>query len=258
MGLTIHFGLGLPASTPRDAVIDRVAQLRSAAAKLPFAAVGDVAVTHAGEALGSALAERPQLERCFRMWAWLQAEHDTIVETSREVISGAPGEDFADVEIDTTVFEVDEDIDDGVLPEAVGFAIDVGAHCEPAMFGVAWVPPRDAHFRQMNDSPPVWRWHCSCKTQYASVESDEHFIRCHTSLVALLDEAKRLGFDVDVTDEGGYWDGRDIALLHAHLRQMNHLVARFGGAVHDALGAEHEVEAEIFRHPNFERLEMRE
>ena len=253
MGLTIHFGLALPAVTPRAEVVDRLERLRTAATLLPFAAVGDVALTRAGEALGEGLVDRPQLERCFRMWAWLQVEHGRVVDGAGEVAAELP-----DVQIETMTFEADDDFDDGVLPEAVGFAIDVGAHCEPAMFGLAWVPPRDAQFRQLDDEPPVWRWHCSCKTQYASMESDEHFIRCHTALVALLDEARSLGFDVDVTDEGEYWETRDLDRLGANLRRINHVMAEFSGALHDAIGGEHRVEAEIFRHPNFERLEMRE
>ena len=257
MGLTIHFELGLPATTPRSDVIDRLERLRAAATMLPFANVGDVALTRAGEALGDGLAERPQLERCFRMWAWLQVEHGRIV-VAADQDADAPLEELRDVQIATVRYEADDDIEDGVLPEAAGFAVDVGVHCEPAMFGLAWVPPRDAQFRQLDDEPPVWRWHCSCKTQYASMESDEHFIRCHTALVALLDEARLLGFEVDVTDEGEYWEARDLDRLVAHLRHINHVMAEFSGALHDAIGEEHEVEAEIFKHPNFERLEMRQ
>jgi hypothetical protein len=37
---------------------------------------------------------------------------------------------------------------------------------------------------------------------------------------------------------------------------MNGLIARLGGALHDAIGQDHSVEAAIFEHPEFERLEM--
>ena len=37
---------------------------------------------------------------------------------------------------------------------------------------------------------------------------------------------------------------------------MNGLIAQLGGALHDAIGQDHSVEAAIFEHPEFERLEM--
>jgi hypothetical protein len=63
---------------------------------------------------------------------------------------------------------------------------------------------------------------------------------------------------VDVTDEGEYWDARSEAVLVAAVTKMNRLVAKLGGALSDALGDGHSVQAEIFKHRRFERLEMGE
>ncbi|HEY4130017.1 MAG TPA: hypothetical protein VGM50_05345, partial [Gemmatimonadaceae bacterium] len=46
------------------------------------------------------------------------------------------------------------------------------------------------------------------------------------------------------------------ARLVDELRQMNHIVARFAGVLSDRLGQAHEIDAAIFAHPRFERLEM--
>ena len=227
MGLTLHFNLSLPASTPREEVAEQFRRLRAAASRLPFEAVGPVTSTVAGEPLGDGTGVPDGLSYLFRLWASLQLDPST---------SG--------------------DHDDEVLPEAIGFSVIPGTQCEPAMFGLAFVPPRDEQWRSLHDQPSVWSWQCSCKTQYASNESDDHFIKCHTALVALLDEAVNIGLIVDVMDEGGYWESRDVDRLLAEVQTMNRIVARFGGALDDAIGAEHSIEAPIFEHPNFERLEM--
>jgi hypothetical protein len=227
MGLTLHFNLSLPASTPREEVEERVRRLRAAATRLPFEAVGPVASTAAGEPLGDSTGIPDALSHLFRFWASLQLDSSTS-----------------------------DDHDDEIVPEAVGFTVIPGAQCEPAMFGLAFVPPRDEQWQSLPDQPSVWSWHCSCKTQYASNESDDHFITCHTALVALLDEAVNIGLMVEVEDEGGYWESRDVDRLLGELQTMNRIVARLGGALDDAIGAEHSIEAPIFEHPNFERLEM--
>jgi hypothetical protein len=226
MGLTLHFSLALPATQSRDEVVTRLRQLHESAGRLPFEAVGPMTSTAAGDTLGDGTESRDQLSQLFRIWAWLQLDPSTT------------------------------DADGEILPDAEGFAIILGAHSEPAMVGLAWVPPRDEEWKPLPDEPSAWRWHCACKTQYASIESDEHFVTCHTTLVSLLDEAARLGFELEVHDEGGYWESRDVDRLLAEMRKMNGIVARLGGALHDAIGTKHSVQGAIFEHPEFERLEM--
>ena len=225
MGLTLHFSLALPATTPREHVTARLHQLHSAATRLPLERVGPLTVT-SPNSLGADPQNRDPLSGMFKLWAWLQ--------------------------LDPATTGVDED----ALPDAVGFAVLLGAQAEAAVFGLAWVPPVDEEWHLRTDEPSTWRWHCSCKTQYAANEGEEHFVTCHTTLVALLDEAVRLGFTVDVTDEGEYWESRDLDRLRSHVRTMNGLLAQLGGALHDAIGEDHSVEAAIFAHPEFERLEM--
>jgi hypothetical protein len=75
-------------------------------------------------------------------------------------------------------------------------------------------------------------------------------------IVAILDEAERLGFELEVRDEGRYWETRSVQVLLTEVSTMNHILARVAGALHDALPEEHAFDAEIFRHPDFEHLEM--
>jgi hypothetical protein len=139
----------------------------------------------------------------------------------------------------------------GDASTAIGFLIDVGSRCEPATFAFLQRAAADG-------TNGEWFWHCSCKTQYASVVSDEHLVTCHTSLVALLDHAIACGIDVVVRDETHYWETRDTARLIAEVHKMNQIVAAFAGRFSDAVesGRPLRVEGSIFDHPRFERLEM--
>ena len=137
---------------------------------------------------------------------------------------------------------------------AIGFAVSPGRGSEPAALGLArfaW-----------EDGPSRWSWWCCCKTQYASAIGDDHLIQCHTSVIALLDAAKRIGFECDVRDETGYFESRDSADLLRRVAEMNRIVARFAGAFSDAFGEAggdtKRVKGAIFEHPDFERLETRD
>ena len=226
MGLSIAYKLGLPAATDRETVTRRVEQLRERARQLPFALVTEMMVSKRDEPLGESGPEGIELEFWYRSWANL----------TLHASSESQGE---------------------TLPESIGFVIYPGKECEPAAFGMAWSPPRGEDWNALPDQPFTWCWQSACKTQYASIVSSEHFLSCHTSLVTLLDSAHELGFDVTVFDEGGYWESRDADRLLAKVETMNQLMAGFAGMLHDEMGDEHSIDAAIFSHPDFERLETR-
>ena len=146
--------------------------------------------------------------------------------------------------------DVRVDVPAGLPTTAIGFAVAPGSGSEPAAFGLA---------RLDGDTPSRWSWWCCCKTQYASSLGDEHLIKCHTAVISLLDAAKQIGFECDVRDETGYFDSRDTNELLSRVADMNRIVARFAGAFSDAFtkagGDARQVQGEIFRHPDFERLE---
>ena len=53
-------------------------------------------------------------------------------------------------------------------------------------------------------------------THYASMDEYggiHNFVRCHKSIVALLDFADKLGVLKSVYDLGGYWETRDVHFL---------------------------------------------
>jgi hypothetical protein len=84
------------------------------------------------------------------------------------------------------------------------------------------------------------------------VHGEQHFLDCHLRMVDMMEYAIQSGIDVTVWDEGQYWETRDRNVLLAELEKMNRLIAGIAGRVHDSSLS---IEAPIFEHPDFERLE---
>ena len=146
---------------------------------------------------------------------------------------------------------------------AIGFVVCVGEGSEPAAFALCRYPES---FQSKGRAVPTfldgWCWRGFCKTQYASnpeCGGTKNFIRCHTSIVALLDVAAELGILGEVSDEGDYWEGRSIEQLTERVNRYNRLVAGFVGAMRDAVedvgGDPGALQSEITKYPNFEHLE---
>jgi hypothetical protein len=218
MGLHLNYELRLPATNTAEQVSDRLEALRTFAAELPFDEVS--AIVRAGAA---ELPTAPPWQAALQLFASIIAE---------------PWDEDAPQLI-------------GDVSTAQGFFVNPGRGCETAHFGF---------LRRVDDSggQPEWFWVCSCKTQYASTVSDAHLVACHTALVRLLDHAIGLGVDVVVRDETFYWETRDVQRLIMETHRMNRVVAALAGKMSDVLGDEHSLEAPIFDHPRFERLEMGE
>jgi hypothetical protein len=243
MGLHLCYELALNAATPESTVIARIAALREQARALPFEVV--TAVVRLTE---DDLATRRPLHGL----AFNQLE-DVVHHSAVWARDELHGRQLGHSEEDRYAHAVEVPRSDRTL--AIGFAVAPGRRCEPAAFGLA-------SLRGAEGEGARWWWHQCCKTQYASVVSDDHLLRCHGSLVAMLDAAERIGFETVVRDETGYWQSREPRQLFDAVGRMNHLVARFAGqftdAVRDAGPDSRQVRGAIFEHPDFERLEMPE
>lgn len=218
MGMHLNYELRLPGSTSADDVAEMVTRLRDIASTIPFRKVSPI---YQMALLPSEMTD--PLMRHFHVAASVMASPN-----SEEDAVWA-----------------------GVLATAAGFVIHPGLRCEGAAIGFV-------HRIERNGQRAEWFWHWCCKTQYASVISDEHLIACHVGLVRFLDAAAAIGVDVVVRDEGHYWETRDEARLLAEVRAMNQLVARIVGRLSDGMGPVPGLGAPIFAHRDFERLEMGE
>lgn len=138
------------------------------------------------------------------------------------------------------------------------FPVVLGEGCEPLWFGLCRYPGTVRHHGRdlPTDAGEGWHFQSACKTQYASEHGWEHFRRCHTTAILLINHWTELGATLRIVDEGEWWPERSDATLRRKLDEMNGIVAAFAGAMKDATDdGGPQVEAAIFAHPQFERLE---
>ena len=241
MGLTIHYEL---ATTTGDEAHARklVQQLHQAALDLPFQHVGEIVEFQGDQCDWKRRAD----DDPFR-WLLIQARTDiSLPVTSAEQSRG-----------------VRRDMD--VLPlHLIAFETEPGDGCEPANFGLCQFPREVSHaeFGKVQTKLDGWSWHSFCKTHYASdprCGGLPNFLRCHLGVVALLDEAKKLGFLGKVSDEGDFWETRSLERLTTEIGDQSAMLAGFLGALKDAMGqapgGAGTVEAPVVGYPNFEHLE---
>ena len=130
-----------------------------------------------------------------------------------------------------------------------------------------------------------WTGQGFCKTEYASdprCGGMPNFLRCHISVVTLLERIGRLpGVKVVIDDEGGFGEnclsqdyeearaaGRDptyvqhnghhnVDLLLQSIGESNAMLAATFGSMKDSLPAGQRLESPIMEYPNFEKLEFK-
>ena len=152
-----------------------------------------------------------------------------------------------------------------VLPlHVIAFETVPGEGCEQANFGLCQFPREVSHpeFGKRKTKLKGWSWDSFCKTHYASdprCGGLPNFLRCHLGVVALLDEAKRLGCLAKVSDEGEFLETRSLDRLTKEIGEQSAMLASVFGTLKDAMGQTSDgtdgVQAPIAKYPNFERLE---
>jgi hypothetical protein len=240
MGLTIHYQLATTGDEEHARKL--VQQLRQAALDLPFGRVGEI-VEFRGDECDWNRRAKDDPHR------WLLIQADTRIELPVKPWEKSQG--------------ISRPMD--VLPlHVIAIETKPGDGCEPANFGLCKFPTEVAHpeFGMVKTKLRGWSWHSFCKTHYASdprFGGLPNFLRCHLGLVALLDEAKRLGFLGKVSDEGDFWETRSLDRLTKEVGEQSAMLAGFLGALKDAMGHAPDgagaMEAPIAGYPNFEHLE---
>ena len=250
MGLTIHYTLSLPTKTTVAIVKQKLNNLRQACLDLPFQEVSEL-LEFKGENCNPNHLDREHPHR----WFLGQADSNIYFQIAR---SGKP----------TAV----PNLQNGcyartVLPtQVIGFSMYPGNGCEECNVGLSHFPKTVIVSNQQtgkNYRLPIadgggWKWHSFCKTQFANEHGLEHFLRCHLSVIAMLDTAKRIGFKVTVNDESNYFEKRDVHSLVKAIGSWDEMLAGFGGALKDAAGGTGmTIESPIFARKDFEVLEMK-
>lgn len=229
MGLTIHYSLKSDTRSPNEAR-QLIEQLRRRALDLPFTEVGNVV-----ELKGKACDHRNYQGNDDLRWLVIQAGQY--------------------VEVGGCHYQVKP-------KHVVAFSTYPGEGCEQANFGLALYPPavfpRDpitGRGHKVDTGLKGWCWSSFCKTQYATQHGLDHFVRCHLSVIRLLDHAKELGILANVSDEGDYWEKRDVKALASEVGDWNEGMAALVGKLKDLFGGD--ITAPITNFPDFEHLEAR-
>jgi hypothetical protein len=184
MGLTIHYHL---TTTTGDEAQARklVQQLRQAALDLPFQHVGEIVELRGDQCDWE---QRPDDDP----YRWLLVQAGTHIALPVEPWEKRQG--------------VTRHLDVRPL-HVIAFETEPGDGCEAANFGLCQYPGEvsDPGFGRHQTKLKGWSWRSFCKTHYASdprCGGLPNFLRCHLGVVALLDEAQRLGI-LWVTCEAG-------------------------------------------------------
>ncbi len=240
IGLTIHYQLATSGNEAH--ALKLVQQLHQAALDLPLERVGDIT-----EFRGDQCDWNQRAKDDPHRWLLIQA--CTHIELPAE-----PWEKREGVTRETDVLPL----------HVIAFETEPGGGCEPANFGLCQFPSEVSHpeFGKLQTKLKGWSWRSFCKTHYASdprCGGLPNFLRCHLGVVALLDEARRLGFLGKVSDEGEFWETRSLERLTKEVGEQSAMLASFLGALQEAArqasdGAAR-LEAPIAGYPNFEHLE---
>jgi hypothetical protein len=223
MGLTIHYDLQSDATSPRKAR-QLVEQLRQAALDLAMWAVGQLL-----QCSGTACRFQNVQDDTLR---WLLVQARRLIRVGQAYYFAVPTRLFA-------------------------FSTWPGEGCEVANFGLAAYPEAiETENGELATGLSGWSWQSFWKTQYASnpdLGGIANFVRCHVTVVRLLDRAKAMGILESVKDESRFWENRDIQALAETVGRWNREIAALVGQWKDQLGGD--FAALIAEYPNFEHLE---
>jgi hypothetical protein len=216
MGLTITYRFEFKGS--KAELIEKLVQLRSRFQDLPVRSVGDIVEIKRASlefGYGRYQDERFDQNALGFMMAWTYFEETPGEKALGEIISRIGGtsnigrlspqdkEQYLRLQEQVrSVFRRREErikrVGNGVV-----LSVDVGEGCEyfTVMLG---------RFRESN----LWRGTRYTKTQYA-----EHFVTCHTTVIKMLDLCNEAGILNRVSDEGGYWESRDLEVLAKNINK---------------------------------------
>ena len=235
MGLTIHYDLSAKTRSAAKA-LKMVEALRQRCLDLPFKTVGEI-VDLAGTQCDADKRDKEDPLRWFLIqchtyvdYVW-KRKYDKRGNPVMRAVKPGPN--------DSSRYSM------GVLPlRVIGFTAWPGEGCEESNVGLCLYPATvEVDHYGYKDTVRVgakgWSWHSFCKTQYANDPAAgglANFLRCHLTVCAMLEAARSIGFDVEVSDEGGYWQNRDAKALGVQVGEWDKMIAGFGGAMKDALG----------------------
>lgn len=167
MGLTIHWKTHAPESATLADVSAKLEAWRQACLDLPFEMVTDIQHFF-GKDLEERLNDRTSPNQWFVLQGCSHARVDPLDEESPYL------------SIDPV--------------EVIGFTAYPGDECEPMTCLLARYPEvTTVGPYRVRPGITDWQGSCFAKTQYASAQGSQHFLKCHLTITAALDAAKTRG-----------------------------------------------------------------
>lgn len=239
MGLTIHWTLKAPVKTPYSLVEEKIKKIRERCLDLPFEEVGEIIHLQGEECDYQKNTDRKLL------WFLIHCSENTqeYVGEKNIIVSVSP-------------------------KEIIGFSAWPGPGCE-SMDIFLCKYPRFVKYECTDKSKSIkiptrkfgWQGQSFCKTQYANDPERGgiyNFLRCHLSVIRILDQANELEILQEVTDESGYWKHRNVEKLIEEIGEWDSMIAAFAGVFKDATdGSLSTIFAPILNRKDFEHLEAK-
>jgi hypothetical protein len=238
MGLTIHYSFKTEGDEGHERARELVQALHQTAQDLPFKELGEVVELEGKQCDPGRRTKEDPLR-----WLLIQATESVEVKPKGKM----QNQDY------TTYYDV-------MPSRLIAFTAWPGEGCEESNFGLCQYPNIINTDRgPLKTGLSGWHWSSFVKDQYASnpqCGGVPNFLRCHLTVIAMLDRAKQLGCLEEVSDEGGFWQKRDLPALVKEIGSWNEMIAALGGKLKDFTGnGPVALEAAIAQFPNFEQLE---
>ncbi len=148
--------------------------------------------------------------------------------------------------------------------EIIGFQILVAPGSEPMEVFLATYPKTITvegewgRRMRLRTNRHDWSGGAFCKTQYASNSKCggvPNFLRAHLSVCRMLDYAKELGILEEVSDEGNFFENRNVPALVKEIGEWNSMIGALVGAIDELAGEK--ADAAIKQFPDYEHLEAK-
>jgi hypothetical protein len=200
MGLTINFAVSYPISN--GDVVAKLESVRQKCLDLPFAEVSDV------QHLLISKKDVQFYRDLQRKYSYPNNTEENLALRNKLLLDR--GIDiWTMINIDQTAYPQDH--------EVVSLDLWAGKGCESMDI-------------ILTKSADLWVGRGFTKTQYA-----EEFVKCHLLVIKALDLLSEAGFNIDVHDEGHYWETRDIKVLGKNINDYTNLLSTIFGTLKTAL-----------------------
>lgn len=255
MGLTIHYSLTMPDSKTEKEIYEMLKKAHDFCADQPFKEVGEIQVFNGDECNFELTKTKNPNDP--NIWLLIQSGfYLDYIDTYKGIKKVTEGQNYYN--------------SISISPKKIiAFSTLPADGSEEANFGICFYPKtvkihsdktnRDCRVRIEKNKQKSWS--SFCKTQYANnpeCGGIKNFLKCHLLVIKTLDKAKEIGFEVNVDDEGEYFEKRDIKALALEVGSWDTMIAAFGGLMKDVAGSNGQaIEAEIFHRKDFEYLEAK-